>query len=249
MLIGLFSVILTSEAAVGDTFTATVSNVEMTFQVISDTEVQVGDGHYCMSVYTSGIISIPSTVYSDKHRKYFTVPDDVTVLAPAAFSSSKLVSLTLPDGLTTIKGGAFSFCEKLTSITIPAGVTSLTSSCFTHCTSLKTVTLFNGDIASAYHPSLFSDIAPDATLRVPQEYLSLYQYAPWQEWFDNIEVYDMPYPLWVNGQQVKQSMLSSLPVNSGSASYDPATKTLTLNDAVMNSKGAGDSFILCASAF
>lgn len=347
-------------AEVGDIFTATVSGVQMTFKVISDTEVQVGNNtNTCILKTTSGSISVPVQVDSEEHYKSFkvtkvgdyafyncssltslslpstvteigsyalgycrrltsltlpsslkkldfcalngcvgitslaipasltstdysfagmtgltkftvyaanpyysavdgvlyrtgngvktlvaypagksgssfNVPSDVTALAAGSFQSSKLSSVTLPDGLTSIGAEAFRESRNLTSITIPVGVTSLNvASPFYLCTSLKTVTLLNGNIASNYNKYLFSDIASDATLRVPEEYLDLYQYAPWLDWFTNIVVNKITYDLWVGGTQVTNVNQDNV-LGDGKVSYNPGTNTLTLNNATVS---------------
>jgi len=46
----------------------------------------------------------------------------------------------IPEGITSIRGGAFAHCTSLTSITIPDSVTSIGYRAFEHCFSLTAVT-------------------------------------------------------------------------------------------------------------
>jgi len=55
-----------------------------------------------------------------------------------------LESLSLPNSLTSIGGGAFNKCEKLTSVSIPHAVTTIGSKAFSNCTGLTTITLGYG---------------------------------------------------------------------------------------------------------
>jgi len=63
-----------------------------------------------------------------------TVPDGVTSIVSFAFEDcSRLGSVNLPDSVTSIDGYAFYGCSSLTNITIPDGVTSIGSSAFSRC--------------------------------------------------------------------------------------------------------------------
>ena len=53
-------------------------------------------------------------------------------------------SITIPDSVTSIGSGAFSWCSSLTDITIPDSATSIGSGAFEHCISLTSVAIGNG---------------------------------------------------------------------------------------------------------
>ena len=57
---------------------------------------------------------------------------------------SRLTSVTIPDGVTSIGGGAFQYCSSLTSVTIPDSVTSIGDYAFWGCSSLTGVTIPEG---------------------------------------------------------------------------------------------------------
>ena len=54
-------------------------------------------------------------------------------------SRSRVKSAVIADGVTSISGGAFSYCTSLTSVTIPDSVTSIGDSAFYNCASLTDV--------------------------------------------------------------------------------------------------------------
>ena len=56
----------------------------------------------------------------------------------AFYNCTKLASIVIPEGVTSIGSNAFYFC-KLTSIIIPGSVTSLGSSVFSNCSLLTTI--------------------------------------------------------------------------------------------------------------
>lgn len=82
-------------------------------------------------VKTSSII-IPDTI-SNKQ---------VSFIDNSAFeNNSKIVSITIPDSVTSIGWGAFYGCTGLTSVTIGNSVTSIGGYAFTGCTGLTNITI------------------------------------------------------------------------------------------------------------
>lgn len=58
-------------------------------------------------------------------------------------------AVAIPDGVTRIRRGAFSFCEGLSSITIGDGVTSIGEDAFSYCCGLTEITVSRGNVK--YH--------------------------------------------------------------------------------------------------
>ena len=58
--------------------------------------------------------------------------------------TDKIISVELPNGLTSIGSGAFYECSSLTTINIPEGVTSIESAAFFDCKSLTTINIPEG---------------------------------------------------------------------------------------------------------
>ena len=69
------------------------------------------------------------------------LPDTLTTLDHAAFASSGLTSIVIPENVTSIGMSAFDACYDLTSVTILGNVTELGSQTFLSCSSLTSVTL------------------------------------------------------------------------------------------------------------
>ena len=73
------------------------------------------------------------------------LPDGITSIGDNAFKGcTSLSEITIPEGVTSIGDSAFSGCSSLAQITIPKGVTSIGGSAFSGCTSLSEITIPKG---------------------------------------------------------------------------------------------------------
>ena len=87
----------------------------------------------------AGAVKIPAVIsflpprFSLNPSPEVTKRFKVTGIADQAFNGSDLISVILPDGITTIGRNAFFFCSALKSITIPASVTNIGTGAFYGC--------------------------------------------------------------------------------------------------------------------
>ena len=81
--------------------------------------------------------------FSDNHddRNINDIPDEI---------KDSIVSITIPESVTSINADAFQDCSRLISIIIPESVTSIGSNAFKNCSSLKMVTMYKGEY-TYYH--------------------------------------------------------------------------------------------------
>ena len=90
------------------------------------------------------------TKFNDQTATAVTIPstiDDypVTAIGEKAFSHcTSLASVTIPNGVQTIRNSTFVGCTSLASVTIPNSVTSIEKWAFNGCTSLTSVTIPSG---------------------------------------------------------------------------------------------------------
>ena len=69
-----------------------------------------------------------------------TIPDGVTSIGKDVFwECQSLASVTIPDGVESIGSGAFRFCSSLTSVTIPDSVESIGNYSFHYCPALTSI--------------------------------------------------------------------------------------------------------------
>jgi len=100
------------------------------------------------------------------------IPDSVTTIGNNAFvDCTNLTSITIPDSVTSIGDDAFSYCSSLTSVTIPDSVTRIGERAFSRCTSLTSVTIPDsvtsiGDEAFSVCESLTSVTIPDSVTSI-----------------------------------------------------------------------------------
>ena len=71
-----------------------------------------------------------------------TIPDSVTSIGGGAFyGCTGLTSITIPDSVTSIGYDAFAGCSGLTSVTVPESVTSIGFGAFSGCSKLTNITI------------------------------------------------------------------------------------------------------------
>ena len=88
---------------------------------------------------------IGSNVFRDRTTLVSVeIPNSVTSIGTSAFSGcTGLTSIVIPNSVTSIGGGAFDGCTGLTSVEIPGSVTSIGGSAFYDCDGLTSVTIPN----------------------------------------------------------------------------------------------------------
>ncbi len=122
-----------SFAFVNSNYASTSSNVVWQYSCYS---AGVGNtGYYKLTGYYYYIPASLETV----------VITDATIIPTAAFNGcSNITSITLNEGVTSIKGYAFQDCSSLENIVVPNSVTSIEGYVFQNCSSLENVVLSNG---------------------------------------------------------------------------------------------------------
>ncbi len=104
--------------------------------------------------------------------KSVAILDGITSIDDGAFfDCSSLASVTIPDSVTSIGEYAFENCTSLTSVTIPNSVTSIGEYAFENCESLISITIPNGVTSIGEHTfsgckSLISVTIPDSVTSI-----------------------------------------------------------------------------------
>ncbi|MCM1452186.1 MAG: leucine-rich repeat domain-containing protein [Clostridium sp.] len=170
-LLGLMSAVaFSANAAVGDSFTIG----DVTYTVLTPSTVSVSDVNTsATSIELSPTVSYEGTTYSLTTIGYYafnysrvtslTIPEGVTTLDDyAIYNPSNLSEINLPSTLRTIGAWALGY-NKCVSISIPEGVTSIGHDCFFNCSKLTQVSL----------PSTLKSIGASCFYKVPIESIDL----------------------------------------------------------------------------
>ncbi|MBP5724306.1 MAG: leucine-rich repeat domain-containing protein, partial [Bacteroidales bacterium] len=132
----------------------------------------------------SHVASVVTPPFYDKeHRDYYTgniiIPatidyNDVTYVVSSISGfqgSTGLLSVTIPNSVTSIGNGAFGGCTSLTSITIPESVGSIGEYAFLGCKGLVSITIPNTIIS--IERGTFSECSNLTTINIPNSVTSI----------------------------------------------------------------------------
>ena len=104
--------------------------------------------------------------------KKTTIPNGVTTIGGGAFSNCiGLERLTIPESVTTIGSNAFEGCTGLTSITIPNSVTEIAGSAFWKCTGLTSIIIPNS--VTRIESGTFSMCSGLTSVTIPESVTSI----------------------------------------------------------------------------
>ncbi len=105
-----------------------------------------------------------------------TIPEEITSLGDAAFSGcSSLTTLTIPESVTSIGDKAFRDCNNLTSVVIPEGVTSIGDYAFCGCSNLTSVVI--PESVTSIGDYAFCRCSNLTTVVIPESVTSIGDYA------------------------------------------------------------------------
>lgn len=104
------------------------------YNITGDNTVEVTRSDENNNTYFGSIV-IPETV-TNNGTEY-----SVTKIGSYAFQNSVMMSVSMPECITSIGQFAFSWCQNLESVTLPESLTTLGSYAFYGCQNLESVTL------------------------------------------------------------------------------------------------------------
>ena len=102
---------------------------------------------------------------------------------------SRLTSLTLPVGITSIGYDAFAYCSGLTSLTLPAGITSIGEFAFSYCSGLTSIYVYAEKVPRIGRYAFKGCASRKCTLYVPKGTYDNYRLSEFG-YFENIVEFD-----------------------------------------------------------
>ena len=98
-----------------------------------------------------------------------TIPNGVTSIGGSAFSDcSGLTSVTIPNSVTSIGDRAFAYCSGLTSVTIPTGVTFIGEYAFSGCSGLTSINVTSGNTHYSSIDGVLYNYVQDTLILCPE---------------------------------------------------------------------------------
>ena len=126
----------------GGNYTGNSTAGKLSVLDLSEAKIVKGGDCYYYEDYTSNDVIGDQAFYGCSRLMSLTLPAGITSIGDEAFSGcSGLTSLNLPASITEIGDDAFRGCSGLTSLTLPAGITYISYRAFKGCSGLTSLTL------------------------------------------------------------------------------------------------------------
>ena len=153
--------------------------------------VKGGDSYYPGdNCYTSNDEIGEKAFYDCSRLTSLTLPVGITSIGYDAFAyCSGLTSLNLPAGITSIDKYAFSGCSRLTSLTLPAGITSIGEFAFSYCSGLTSIYVYAEKVPRIGRYAFEGCASRKCTLYVPKGTYDNYRLSEFG-YFENIVEFD-----------------------------------------------------------
>lgn len=173
----------------------------LTYKVLSDDTVQVGDGDTAMTGL-SGSVTIPSTVkYGGTTYKVtaigdraflrcsditsLEIPDTVTTIGELALADLNVNTITIPDSVETLGDNVLSGAS-MTSVTLSSKLTTIPDRAFNSCPNLREITI--PDSVTKIETYAFNSCSSLTTITIPKNVEYIGKQAFWGSALTNVTI-------------------------------------------------------------
>ena len=105
----------------------------------------------------------------------FILGDSVKIIGEGAFSGLNIISIEIPNSVTTIGEYAFEYCTALTNVSIPNGVTKIAKWAFGGCSALASIEIPNS--VTTIDESAFYACSALTSIEIPNSVTEIGRYA------------------------------------------------------------------------
>lgn len=140
------------------------------FDKNGDGELSYGEAASVKSI--EGVFGTMKTYTSFEEFQYFT---GITSIPQSMFEGWQIVSITLPESLTSIGKSAFKACTKLSSLVIPENINAIQSNTFRECFSLQSIVI--PKTVSSIGSYAFFDCSSLSSITIPESVQSIEAYT------------------------------------------------------------------------
>lgn len=119
----------------------------------------------------SGITSLDRHVFYESTVNSVSLPNTLTTLGYKVFYNSGLLSLTLPNSVTSVGSGLCQDSTSLSSVTLSSSMASIPQDAFNGCTSLKSVEIPNGIMS--IEQTAFRNCSAMTSVIIPESVISI----------------------------------------------------------------------------
>ncbi|MDR2090328.1 MAG: leucine-rich repeat protein [Clostridiales bacterium] len=128
------------------------------------------------------VVRIAESGFQEQEYEEFIIsvkiPNSVTSIGDFAFCGCYgLTTIDIPEGVTTIGRQAFYDCDKLTTIAIPEGVTEIDREAFEYCDNLTTIAIPEGSRLTSIGAKAFDGCYSLTTIAIPKGVTSIGSFA------------------------------------------------------------------------
>ena len=163
------------------------------------TKIKSGDLYYYLNPQTLTGRVAPESEVAEENYQGITNPEiqarinwqgkeySVSTIGEKAFAGSKITSITIPEGITSISKEAFSGCTSLASVKLPTSITSIASLAFSGCDAVTGIECSATTVPALAADAFTETVYENANVSVPALSIDKYKAAAAWKDFKNYE--------------------------------------------------------------
>ena len=161
--------------------TFNVTDTSNPTSIMDSSAISLFDKIWIDDVEQQSVVSSYTFDTIGEHTVKYSLVDSTTIGTGIFYNKTNLISIVIPNTVTTINQVAFARCTNLTNITIGSGVTTIGQNIFDTCSSLESITCL-ATTAPTIESNTFQNVNTNGTLYVPTN-------SDYSTWMDTGDYY------------------------------------------------------------